>query len=75
MAFQVWRTCLNVANLFLNAEKFNRWLGRYPINSLFRQLYKVKADAAGFVAVLLHGQVKPILLLYSVALPVVISLR
>src|SRR6266542_2764171 len=71
--FQVWRTCLNVANLFLNAEKFNRWLERYPVNSLFGQLHGIKPDASDLVALPLPRDVEPALLFYGVALALVVT--
>lgn len=39
---------------FLDAEELCSWLKRHPVNSLFRQLNGVKADAADLVALLLH---------------------
>ena len=46
---------------------------RYPVDALFRQLHGVKTDAADLVALLLHGDVEPILLLHSVALSLVVT--
>ena len=46
---------------------------RYPVNSLFWQLHGVKADIGNLVALLLHGDVEPILLLHSVALSFVVT--
>src|SRR3989442_2660936 len=59
--------------LLLNAKKLGRRLKRYPVNALFRQLHGVKADAADLAALLLHGHVKPILLLHGVALAFVVA--
>ena len=64
-----------MANLFLNAEQFSRWLERYPVNALLRELHRIKADAADLVALLLHRDVKPILLFHGVALPLVVAGR
>ena len=40
---------------------------RYPVYALFRQLHGVKTDAVDLVALLLHGDVEPILLLHGIA--------
>ena len=60
---------------FFNAQEFCGRLKRNPINSLFRQLHGVKADVADLVALALHGNVKPILLLHGVALALVVTRR
>ena len=65
----VIETSLIGAKLFLNAEIFCGWLERHPVNPLFGQLHGIKADAADEVALLLHGDVKPVLLIYCVAFP------
>ena len=43
------------------------------LNALFGQLHGVKTDAAGMVALPLHGNVKPILLLHGIALALVVA--
>jgi hypothetical protein len=45
----------------------------HAVNSLFRQLHGIQADAADLVALPLHGHVKPILLLHGVALALVVT--
>jgi hypothetical protein len=60
--------------LLLDAEVFRGWLERNSVNPLFRQLHWIYADAANLVALALHGDVKPILLLYGVALAFVVPL-
>jgi hypothetical protein len=45
--------------------------GTYPINSLVG----IKPDASDLVALPLHRDVEPVLLLHGVALPVVLPLR
>ena len=57
----------------LNAEEFCGGLERHPVNSLLRQLHGVKADAAEMVALFLHRDVKPILLLHRVPLALVVT--
>ena len=44
---------------------------RYPVNPLFGQLHGVKADIGDLVALLLLGDVEPILLFHGVALALV----
>lgn len=46
---------------------------RHPVNPLFRQLHGIQADVADLVALLLHRDVEPILLLYGVALAFVVA--
>ena len=46
---------------------------RYPVNPLFGQLHGVKADIGDLVALLLQGDVEPILLFHGVALALVIT--
>lgn len=46
---------------------------RYPINPLFGQLHRIQADVADLVAMFLHRDVKPILLLHGVALALVVA--
>jgi len=45
----------------------------YPVNPPFGQLHGIKADAADLAALLLHRHIKPILLLHSVALSLVVT--
>lgn len=59
--------------LFLDTEQFGRRLECHPINPLFRQLHGIQADIGDLVALLLHGDVEPILLLHSVALTLVVT--
>ncbi|MCI0745664.1 MAG: UbiD family decarboxylase [Verrucomicrobia subdivision 3 bacterium] len=70
--------CANTCTLhssLLDAKELCGRLERHPVNSLFRQLHGIKADAADLVALLLHGHVKPILLLHGVALALVVAGR
>ena len=46
---------------------------RYPVNPLLWQLHGVKADAVDLVALLLHRDVKPILLLHRIAFAFVVT--
>ena len=46
---------------------------RYSVNALFGQLNGVQPDAADLVALVLHGNVKPILLFDRVALALVVA--
>ena len=64
---------ISEAELFLDAKVFGGWLERHPVNPLFGQLYWIKADIVDLVALLLHGDVKPILLLHGVALALVVT--
>jgi hypothetical protein len=48
-------------------------LERHSVNPLFRQLHGVKPDVCDLVALALHGDVEPILLLHGIALALVIS--
>ena len=61
--------------LLLNARKLGRRLKRHLVNPLLRQLHGVKPNAANVVALPLHGNVKPILLLHGVALALVVTRR
>jgi hypothetical protein len=44
-----------------------------PVNPLFWQLHGVKVDVADLVALPLHQDVEPILLLYGVAFALVVA--
>ena len=59
--------------LFLDAEIFCGWLERYPVDALLRQLHGVKTNVADLIALPLHGDVEPILLLDGVALALVVT--
>jgi hypothetical protein len=48
---------------------------RHSVNPLFRQLHRIKADAADLVAVAMHRDVEPILLLDRVAPAFVVARR
>ena len=59
--------------LLLNAKKLGRRLKRHPVNALFGQLHGVEADVAYLVALVLHGNVEPILMLDRVTLALVVA--
>jgi hypothetical protein len=63
--------CFHV--LLFDAEQLCRGLKHHAVNPLFRQLHGIQADVADLVALLLHRDVKPILLLHGVALALVIA--
>src|SRR5439155_8967266 len=61
--------------LFLNTQKFRGWLERHSVNPLIRQLHRIKTYIADLIALLLHRDVKPVLLLDGVALALVVTGR